>query len=143
MDNIPLKILARKICKKNKIPVLMATDNGEGIILDVERYDTDKTLKIFHGRLNTENLPELNNLSFEQWLKLANQIVGMDFLSKRMKQSISEIGKEIPAVPQLGTSASLAGSVISLCLRKIASKQKLVSGRYIYDLENLFYDRRS
>lgn len=143
MDSIDLKILARQICKKYKIPVLMATDNGEGIILDVERFDQNPALKIFGGRLKKMNLSEIKNLPFPKWLELANRIVGVDLLSERMKQSINQIGKKIASVPQLGTSATIAGSVISLALRKIASKQKLNSGRYIYDLEQIFYAKRA
>ncbi len=143
MDSIDLKILARQICKKHKIPVLMATDNGEGIILDVERFDQDPSLKIFGGRLEKTNVSDIKNLPFPKWLELANKIVGVDLLSERMKQSINQIGKKIASVPQLGTSATVAGSVISLALRKIASKQKLNSGRYIYDLEQIFYAKRA
>jgi len=27
----------------------MATDNGDGIIVDIERYDTDTKLRLFNG----------------------------------------------------------------------------------------------
>lgn len=143
MDSIHLKILARQICKKHKIPVLMATDNGDGIILDVERFDQDPKLKIFQGRLENIDLSDLKNLPFPKWLELANKIVGINLLSNRMKESISQIGKKITSVSQLGTSATVAGSVISLALRKIATKQKLNSGRYTYDLEQVFYAKRT
>ena len=35
MDSVHLKILGRIVCKEHRIPVLMATDNGDIIILDV------------------------------------------------------------------------------------------------------------
>jgi len=33
MDNIELKVAARVACKKARVPVVMATDNGDGIIV--------------------------------------------------------------------------------------------------------------
>ena len=39
VDGLDLKFLARLICRKNKIPVLMATDNGDDVIIDIERFD--------------------------------------------------------------------------------------------------------
>lgn len=135
MDSLDLKIQTRLICKKNKLPVLMATDNGDSVILDVERFDIEPKRQIFHGLLSEVNIKNLKNLSFKQWLTLATKIVGPQHLTNRMRDSILLIGKTLPAVPQLGSSASMAGAAISFCVRKIANRQNLPSGRYIISLE--------
>lgn len=135
MDSIDIKIAARLICKKRKIPVLMGTDNGDGIILDVERFDIDPKRKIFHGLLGDITTKDIENLSYKNWLKLATKIVGPQYLTQEMQDSIIQIGKTIPAVPQLGTSANIAGSVISYVLRKISSNKEMPSGRYIVNIE--------
>ncbi|PJE50500.1 MAG: hypothetical protein COV29_03775 [Candidatus Yanofskybacteria bacterium CG10_big_fil_rev_8_21_14_0_10_36_16] len=135
MDSLDLKIKARKICQKNKIPVLMATDNGDGVILDVERFDIEPNRKLFHGLASDIENENVSNLDFKRWVNIATKIVGPSYLTKSMKNSLKEIGKTIAAVPQLGTSALMAGSAISYALRMIASKKNLKSGRYIISLE--------
>ncbi|MEK7138514.1 MAG: ThiF family adenylyltransferase [Patescibacteria group bacterium] len=142
MDSIDLKIISRLVCKKLKVPVLMATDNGDGIILDVERFDLEPDRKIFHGLVQNEideNSPsDFANLDFKKWLKLATMIVHPDFLTEKMIDSIPQIGKVISAIPQLGTSASVAGAATSFVVRRIANKQDMPSGRYTLNFEEAF-----
>lgn len=135
MDNIDLKIKARLICKKIKIPVVMATDNGDGIILDIERFDLEPARPIFHGALSSEDIKKIGNLDYNEWLRLAKKIIGPNILSKRMEESIEAIGKTISAIPQLGSAAVMAGSAVSFVLRRIANKQTMPSGRYILSCE--------
>lgn len=138
MDSIDKKIKARLLAKKEGIPVLMATDNGDGVIIDVERFDLDKTLPIFHGLLEGVDLEDTKHLEYKDWLSLATKIVGPEYLSTRMQNSLLEIGNTIRAVPQLGTSAMVAGSLISYLIRKIVNNEALASGRYSFDFESIF-----
>ncbi len=135
MDSIPLKIQSRFLCKKLKIPVIMATDNGDSVILDVERYDLEPKREIFHGLLGKINPENLKNLTYNEWLSLATKIVGGEYLTTNMQESLLQIGKKLPAVPQLGAIASVAGAATCLVLRRIASKKNMPSGRYIISLE--------
>jgi len=135
MDSLDLKIIGRMICRANKIPVLMATDNGDGVILDVERFDLEPERKLFHGLIPEMDVEALKNLSFKEWLRLATQIVGPEYLTESMQDSLLQIGKTIPAVPQLGASASIAGSAMCFALRKIANGEDMPSGRYTINLE--------
>lgn len=135
MDSLELKILSRFICRENKIPALMATDNGDNVILDVERYDTDSDLPILHGLIGDIKPEDFKIMNYEDWLRLATKIVGFDNLTERMKQSLSEIGKTIAGVPQLGSTASIGAAAVALCVRKIANKQNLPSGRYFINID--------
>lgn len=135
MDSIDLKIASRFMCKANGIPVLMATDNGDGIIFDVERFDLEPDRKIFHGLIPDIDASALKNMDFKQWLQLATKIVGPEYLTESMQHSILNIGKVIPAVPQLGTSASMAGTAVSFALRKISAGESMPSGRYTISIE--------
>ncbi len=135
MDNIKLKILARLRCQENKIPVLMATDNGDGIILDVERFDLEPSRPLFHGTVEDIIHQDLEKLDYRQWLSFATKIVSAQYLTQRMQESILEIGKTIAAVPQLGTSAALGGSAVAYASRRIANSQDMPSGRYVVSLE--------
>lgn len=136
MDNLALKIKARQICQQAKIPVVMATDNGDGIILDIERFDLEPNRPLFHGLIKKINPDTLGALDFKTWLKLATEIVGPEYLTEHMQSSLLEIGKTIAAVPQLGPSASLAGTAIAFAVRKIATNQAMPSGRYSINLES-------
>lgn len=139
MDSLDLKILSRKICKANKIPVVMITDNGDNVIVDIERFDEDKDRDIFHGLIN-DDLEKYNNIekiTYEQWVELATKIVDPKNLTNRMKESLHEIGKTIAAVPQLGTTATMGGSAAAYVVRKIANKEPMPSGRYFLSLDSL------
>jgi len=133
VDSIELKILARETCRENNIPVLMATDNGEGIILDVERFDEEPKRPLLHGLMENIDLQK-------PWMELAEKIMGKENIAPSVQKSIPEIGKTISQVPQIGSAASLGGILISSAVRKIANKQELASGRYIIDFEKPWSD---
>src|SRR3989338_3800601 len=141
MDDLFLKILSRLVCKKNKIPILMATDNGDGVILDIERYDLEPERQIFHGVLGNVDIKEFKNINKEKWLEFANKIIGFEHLTEKMKSSLLEIGKSLHSVPQLGTTANLAGSAITYAIRLIANKENISSGKYIISLEKNIRDQ--
>lgn len=135
MDSLDLKIAARFVCREAGIPVVMATDNGDGVIIDVERFDLDKKQEIFHGLLGSVTPKDFENIDYKMWLQLATKIVGPTYLTPRMQESLSVIGKIIPSVPQLGTTANMAGAAVAFCLRRLASNLPLNSGRYTVSLE--------
>jgi hypothetical protein len=68
---------------------------------------------------------------------MATEIVGADYLTERMQESLLEIGKSIASVPQLGTTASTAAAGIAFACRRIAAKLPLHSGRYVIGFEQL------
>ena len=63
------------------------------------------------------------------------QIIGPEYHTPRMQNSILELGKTIAGVPQLGPTASMAGTIIAYAIRRIANKQDLPSGKYWISLE--------
>jgi molybdopterin/thiamine biosynthesis adenylyltransferase len=134
MDDLALKVAARLIAKRKKIPVLMATDNGDGIIIDIERFDQDPKRKIFHGLVGDMTVAEVRNLKGPAWIEVVKKIIGEESMPERHRSSLGEIGKTLAGVPQLGTDALLAGSAISLAVRKIANAHDLPSGRRILNL---------
>lgn len=135
MDSIDIKIAARLICKKAGIPVLMATDNGDAVILDVERFDLEPERQLFHGLIGDIKPEEARKLPLKEWIKLAGRMIGPEYLPKRMQESVLEIGKTIAGVPQLGATAMMAGSAISFAVRRISNEQEMPSGRYVISLE--------
>jgi molybdopterin/thiamine biosynthesis adenylyltransferase len=137
MDNIEMKFLCREMCKKLNVPVVMATDNGDGAILDVERFDEEPDRPIFHGRVHIAP-EERKNMSRAEFVKMANTIIDPVLFTTRQQQSIMEIGRSLSGVPQLGSAATLAGVAVAYAVRAITTGQKIPSGRYTIGCENAF-----
>lgn len=137
MEAIDQKVALRFAAKREKIPVIMATDNGDGIVLDVERFDLEPERPIFHGLIPFSDPHELKNLSPREWLHIASLIVDPEHLSDSMRESIIAVGNTLPSVPQLGSSAMLAGSTVAYAVRRILTEKSMPSGRYAYTFEEL------
>ena len=133
MDNLALKVAARFLAKRQRMPVVMATDNGDGILLDVERFDLEPRRPIFHGLVGNLSVATARGAKGPKWLAIVEKIIGGPWMPKRHKDSLKEIGKTLAGVPQLGTDAQTAGSLVSLAVRKIAHGDPLASGRYVID----------
>jgi len=135
MDNLYLKVQARLLCKKYRIPVLMITENGDSTILDIERYDTEH-VPIFQGKISEKDIKNAAQFNQQQWLSLALKIIDPTYLTEEMQDSILSVGKSIAGVPQIATSVNIGGSTLAYAVRKIANKSELSSGRYIISLED-------
>ena len=75
-DNIAMKYLIRDQAHQRKIPVVMATDNGDNGIVDVERYDLDSATPYFHDRLGPVSFEKLKGLDKMSIGRLATKFVG-------------------------------------------------------------------
>lgn len=137
MDSLDLKLTSRILCKDLKIPVIMVTDNGDNIIVDIERFDEEPDREILHGLVKGVDPGSIADLPYSEWVKVATRIVDPNNLTQRMRESLPEIGKTIAAVPQLGTTATIAGATAAYAIRKIVNKQPMPSGRYFIKLDDL------
>ncbi len=137
MDNLAMKIDLRLQARARQIPVIMATDQGDNVILDVERFDLDVDYPLFHGRagdLTALDPDDLNDPA--RRVQIAVAIAGSQ-ITPRLRYSLTEVGRSIPSWPQLGTAASLSGVVAALAARMLAGGQDVPSGRYRVDLDQL------
>lgn len=137
MDDLPMKFDIRRRAKAARIPVVMVTDNGDNVLLDIERYDLDPAYPILHGRAEFAahwSLAELGDPA--ERLRLVDAIVGSR-LTPRLRYSLTQVGRTLPTWPQLGTAAAMAGAVGALAARLIAGGAGLRSGRYRVDLDEL------
>jgi hypothetical protein len=136
LDNIAVKYLIREKAKQYKVPVLMATDNGDNAVVDVERYDLDEPVTYFHGRMGDdisyESLTHLDKFGIG---KMATKCVGPENVTIKMQESLLEMGKTIVSWPQLGGAALINGAAIAYCVRKIANGQLLENNRALISLD--------
>ncbi len=137
MDALKLKILVRKVAKEQKIPVVMVTGNGSDIILDVERYDSE-TVELLNGLLDEKVREKIENkegrFSFEEHIELARDFMGREWLTKRLWDSFTKVGKELAGIPQLGETTLLRGATLGRVVRNILTGEPVRSGRYVITL---------
>lgn len=131
MDNPYLKIKIRALARAQGIPVVMAADNGDGIIADVERFDRNRRYPILHGILGKMTPEDFKKIPARDVPRVIARIAGADRADLRMLHSVAKVGKSIYSWPQLGTAATLCGSVLAYLARQIAlGNKKIKSGRY-------------
>ncbi len=135
LDSFPIKYKIRELCKKYRIPLVQAADNGDNGVVDIERYDLDPQPEFFHGRLG--------NISYEKFLhmnkfetgEMITRLVDPKNVTKRMLASLAEMGKTIVSWPQLGGAAMLNGAAVAYCVRKIICGEPLESNRALISLD--------
>lgn len=135
MDNLAIKYLTREYAKKYKLPVVMAADNGDNGVVDIERYDLDPETPFFHGRMGEVSYDMLSKLDKFGIGKYITKLVGPENVTERMQQSLLEMGKTVVSWPQLGGAALLNGSAVAYCVRKIVNNQELESNRALIVLD--------
>lgn len=136
-DHLETKIFLREEARKRGIPVIMATDNGDGIILDIERFDLDPTLALFNGSIGDITLEEFKTFPPHELPKLATKIAGVDLVVPKMLTSLAEVGKTLYSWPQLGDAATLCGVVVAFTVKQIALGLPLRSGKIDVSMEKI------
>jgi hypothetical protein len=135
LDNLAVKFLIREQAKKHRIAVVMAADNGDNAVVDVERYDLNPKMPYFHGRMGQVTYEQLTKLDKFGIGKMITKHVGPENVTERMQQSLLQMGKTIVSWPQLGGAALVNGSAVAYCVRKILNGQPLESNRALVSLD--------
>lgn len=134
-DSFDIKLLLREKAKEYQVPVMMDTsDRG---MLDIERFDLTPEREIFHGFLGKVNPESLKNLTTSQRVTFGLKITGLETLSPRMKASLLEVGQSITSWPQLASAVFLGGASAAHVGRRLLLGEKIESGRYYVDLDEL------
>ncbi len=137
LDDIEMKVRIREEAKKRKIPVVMATDNGDNVILDIERFDLKPNLAIFHGNLEGFDVKEIKR-SPQKMYEAMGKIIDLSLVPPRVLHSVLEVGKTIYSWPQLASAATLSGAIIAYIARRIALGEKIKEGKLEVNLDSVF-----
>lgn len=137
LDSFPIKYRIREQCKKNRIALFQAADNGDNGVMDIERYDLDSNTPFFHGRLG--------EVTYDSFLKLdkfgigqaITQLVGAENVTERMQASLLEMGKTIVSWPQLGGAALLNGAAVAYGVRRVLNNQPLQPSRVLLNMDGM------
>lgn len=126
IDNIPMKIAVRRLAMRYKAPVLMVTDNGDGIVLHIERYDLGYK-KIFHQ--DTRYWDKKLALFVKEKggeKKIAGGIImddivgGAHQVDPAMLRSVEKVlNGKLVSWSQLGSAAMLGGVYATYALKRI------------------------
>lgn len=138
MDNPFFKIKTRELARPKGIPVIMAADNGDGVNVDVERYDLDSKTPILHDIIPNINSELFRETDPKELVGIIAKMAGAEYANERMLQSVSEVGKSLYSWPQLGTAATLCGSVLANLGRRIILGEDIKTGRYIVNEKEMF-----
>ncbi len=131
IDDLKMKIKLRLEAKKRKVPVLMATELADTVMIDVERYDLEPERPLFHGIVkNIEGILD-QDLNKREWMKYAVKIIDPNNIPLDMQKSLLKIGTKTVTHPQLGSTVLVTGGVVSFCVKKIALNLGLSSQRTI------------
>jgi molybdopterin/thiamine biosynthesis adenylyltransferase len=134
IDDMNWKLKLRALAREKKLPLLSATDVGDTVVLDVERYDINPQQQFFNNRLPGIESMDVMNITSIQRIQAILKLVGLEHCSSRMLQSLLSLGESIPTWPQLGTTANAAGSIIATTIKNIQLGDDIQSGRYTVDL---------
>jgi len=118
--------------------VIMATDNGDNVIIDIERYDLDKNIEIFNGAAGHLTVEEFQKIPPQEIPRLATKLAGPNLVVPRMLDSLLEVGRTLYSWPQLGDAATLSGVVLAYLVKRIALGDKTATGKLEVNLDAIF-----
>jgi hypothetical protein len=133
VDDFRLKVKLRLAARQHGKPLLMATNLGDSVLIDVERWDRPADgLEPFNGQLDGVSLEELmqHGLRPDQVSRFAAQVIGTGNVPLRALASLPLIGRELVGRPQLASTASLAAGLAAMAARSVLLGAPLASGRY-------------
>ena len=139
VDDFNVKVLLRIEAKRKKIPLIMITDNDDGVLIDYYPYHRKKSIPLFHGIKDKEvlNVYRSKKVSKKEMVMLSMKIVGSKNISKRMRSSLMSVGKSLYTWPQLGTAALSAGVVGCYFARELAIGRDIRFNRKSFRINDL------
>ncbi|GAA0992925.1 thiamine biosynthesis protein ThiF [Tsukamurella conjunctivitidis] len=130
IDGIHMKVALRRRARELRIPVVMATDLGDDVVLDVERFDIDEHTPILGDRLASFSDDQLRDREPSTAVALAGALLA-DVVTPRMLEVAGEVGRSLSSWPQLGSTAMHSGAVAAHAARLICTGHELATGRYL------------
>lgn len=126
VDDPRIKIFIREEARKRGLPVIMVTDIGSAVQLDVLRYDQDKNLPLSWGTSDDVLKAKMEQV-YEQagnkkaFFEFVDTLIGKDYRQGELNEIIEE-RVEIPTstiIPQLGSTVAMAGAVAAESISRI------------------------
>ena len=126
VDDPRIKVLLRAEARKRGIPLVMVSDLGSSVQIDILRYDKDKSLPLTWGADDT-TLIECMEETYRhpgdrnKFFNFVDALIGRDYRSDELARIINN-ESEIPTstiIPQLGSTAMVAGGILAEAIARI------------------------
>lgn len=126
IDDPKMKLILREEARKRKLPLLMVTDAGSSIQLDVMRYDIDDGIGLAHGISDTKLKAATNAVyddpgNREVFFQFVDSLIGPWYRQGELLNILNG-DCEIPTstiIPQMGSTATMAGGVVAEAIARI------------------------
>jgi len=135
IDDLEMKVRLRVEARRRGLPVIMATDLGDDVMLDIERFDLNPNLPLFHGLVKDAESLLTRTVGKQEWMKYAMQIIGVKNVPLALQKSLLKVGTHLVTQPQLGGTALMSGVAAAYAVRQIALGTPLKSGRVIVSFD--------
>ncbi len=137
-DDFAQKILLREKAKQLGVPVVMET-NDRGM-LDIERYDVDRSYPILHGLIDGLTADAVSKMTTKQKIPYVLKVAGNP--SPLLAASLIEIDSTISGWPQLASDVALGAALVTNVVRRIFCGDIIASGRVHVDLTKRVCDEQ-
>lgn len=126
VDDPRIKILLREYARKSRIPLIMATDVGSCVQIDISRYDLFKNLPMTYKTPDIELKAAMQAVydkggDRKVFFNFVDKLIGKNYRQGELKEII-EGKSEIPTstiIPQLGSTIAVAGGLIAETIARI------------------------
>ncbi len=138
VDDIEMKLLIREKARQSRIPVIMVSDIGSAVQLDVRRFDRDPNLSLAFQGVSDDELYKIRDEwrtdpSRDKFFNFFLTMVGKSCLKvpefKRIL--LKEDEPVFGGAPQLGSTAMMAGGVASEAVARILLGYELPERMFI------------
>ncbi|MDO8584754.1 MAG: ThiF family adenylyltransferase [bacterium] len=120
VDDPRIKLLLREEARRRRVPLIMATDVGSAVQLDISRYDLDGALPLTYGTSDEELYEKMNAVygnpgDRKTFFAFVDALLGTQYRQGELALVIE--GKtEIPTstiIPQLGSTIAVAAGIVA------------------------------
>lgn len=140
IDSFEMKIHLRDLARKYGVAVIMVTNLGDRILMDVERYDLDKNIEYFNGRAGEvpHDILSRPDITDGDKHKYAVELAGRQHIPDRALESVEKIGKMLVGRPQLASTVTTAAGFATYLARKIVLGEDFPGGSWLVDFDKVF-----
>jgi molybdopterin/thiamine biosynthesis adenylyltransferase len=126
VDDPRVKLFIREEARKRKLPVVMVTDIGSAVQLDVCRFDKDTNAPLTYGASDKELYGKMEDVyarpgNRQAFFAFVDALIGTAYRQDELADIILE-KSEIPTstlIPQLGSTVAMAGAVAAEAVARI------------------------